>query len=195
MALESRIHFLAEKDFWRIIDDSIHRKNTHESQKDALLKGISSLTLKQMIGFDYFFRKFFREAYQAELWACAHTACWGCGDSMFEDFRCWVISRGEKVYYNSLKNPDSLIEEFKKLEESGEEPFYGKFFSIVTTPYEEKTGKLIGEDLKYYEDDLKKEWEYEVDVSWIEDEERLLKVCPLTLERYRDKSLLKSWNK
>jgi hypothetical protein len=51
-----------------------------------------------------------QEAYHWDLWAAAHIINGGRGNDGFMDFRRWLISRGERAFYATLNDPESLAQ-------------------------------------------------------------------------------------
>lgn len=43
------------------------------------------------------------------MWAAAFLINGGCSDDAFVDFKYWLLSLGEKAFFNSIKNPDTLL--------------------------------------------------------------------------------------
>jgi hypothetical protein len=56
-------------------------------------------------------RRYLNEAYTCDLWGAADVIHGGCSDDGFEYFRCWLVSRGRRVYEAALADPDSLAQQ------------------------------------------------------------------------------------
>src|SRR5205823_2224461 len=48
-------------------------------------------------------------AYRRDLWGAATVVNTFCSDDGFLYFRCWLVSRGQRVYMEALRDPDSII--------------------------------------------------------------------------------------
>ena len=141
MSAQSRIDFLSEDKFWKIIE-SAHKESDDDAELlvDVLVEMLSERSEKEIIGFDYQFNKAMHKCYTSELWCTAYVACGGCSDDGFEYFRGWLISRGREIFNAALKSPDSLIHEFLKLSD-GEYPELEGMLYVASTAFEQKTEK------------------------------------------------------
>ena len=98
---------ISEKRFWEIIEKSDKGRN--------LVDVLSRLAVDEIFGYRYWWNYFVRLSYTSSLWAVAAVILNGCSDDGFDYFRFWLIARGQTVFYNALKDPDTLCDEFDYL--------------------------------------------------------------------------------
>ena len=113
--LEKTSEMLAEDLYWEIVDQSLKNSKDQNEQEKFLIKEISKLTPKQMIGFRLRTDQLLYDTYNSEMWCASYLMNDGSSDDGFEYFRNWVISRGNEVYYQAKENPDTLISQEKSL--------------------------------------------------------------------------------
>ncbi|MFD1016273.1 DUF4240 domain-containing protein [Winogradskyella rapida] len=163
--------------FWTIVDKSIKESTSPEEQEQKLIKEISKLSLKEIIGFRLRTDKLLYDTYNSEMWCAGYIMNQGCSDDGFEYFRNWIISRGKDVFYNAKSNPDSLISEI-------EHQVYGfyefeSFWYVALEAFNIKTGKDLYD---YIDNDTFKtnEGHYpRFEFTWKEDEPETMKsICP-----------------
>lgn len=119
---------LTEKKFWEIIDLSLKNSTNFEEQNERIYLELEKLSVDELIGFKYCLIKFEVMAYSPSLWAAAYLVKNGCSDDGFEYFRYWLISRGEAVYKKALTDPDSLADEYKKVDPAFDYEYEGLAF-------------------------------------------------------------------
>ncbi len=137
---------MEQEQFWDIIERSLKAGNTGE-QIEFVSTVLGRLTKDDIVGFDYFFRKYQEAAYTWSLWAAAYTIHGGCSDDGFNDFRAWLVYRGREVYENALHNSDSLVALGREVLEDDEDN--EDFNYIAVDAYEEMTGNNIEDDPGY----------------------------------------------
>lgn len=172
---------LEEDLYWAIVDKSLKNAGNEDEQEEFLIKEISKLTPKQIIGFRLRTDKLLHDTYTSEMWCAGYIMNQGCSDDGFEYFRNWVISRGKEVYYKAKENPDTLISEIVSDAEGYE---FESFWYVAIDAFEQKTGK----DLYDYIDDDNfntREGQYpKIDFTWKEeDPESMKKICPRLFEK------------
>lgn len=185
-------------EFWKIIQESLQgeAKFSIIKQNHLLESGFKHRTTEELIGFYYHASELYRKAYTSELWAAAYIARGGCGDDSFHYFRCWLLTRGKKVYYAALNNPDSLIYEFKNYEFRNE--ILTDNVTIVVDEYFKRRhpkklelSTIITEE--YFEEfDTLGEMEMSamIKFNWEEDNETSLReICPNLFKCYLGKPL------
>ena len=182
--MKARSGFMSEVEFWYILQCA--KKSTHNDEALAsyVIETLSKRNIESILGFDYWFSKFFYNSYTADLWCAAFIAKGGCDDDDFDYFRAWMIGQGEQVYTSAVTDPDSLVDVFEQVNIEGttNEPL----LIAASKAYEEKTGggqgafyKLLDE----YETDfgsfrkLKFAWNPEIPES-------MQKVCPKIYEKF-----------
>lgn len=143
---------MTEQEFWHIIEKSKkHTERDVEVQCENLVNILVRLEEREIAGFDIILSELLRVSYTSRLWAAGYIINGGCSDDGFEYFRCWLISRGQKVFTAALEDPEKLTryvstEVFDEAE--NEELLY-----VATTAFEQKTGKSM-EDFSEFVDSL-----------------------------------------
>lgn len=100
--------------FWQIIE-----KAGNGDETESLIEVLRCLTPMEIIEFDLQFQRHLDAAYKADLSAAAVLLNGGsCGDDCFYGFRCWLISRGQRVYEAALTDPDTLADKAVDIEDS-----------------------------------------------------------------------------
>lgn len=174
--LTKTAEMLDEDLYWSIIASSLKNTEDQDAQEQYLIKEISKLTPKQMIGFRLRTDKLLYDTYNSEMWCAGYIMNGGCSDDGFEYFRNWVISRGRETYYRAKENPDNLISE---VDENAEMYDFESFWYVALEAFKKVTGK----DLYDYidEDNFKtKEGQYPpITFTWQEENpESMKKICP-----------------
>lgn len=96
-----------DNEFWALIDNTI--TNNQDTQSARLRIELSRLSEAQLISFEKTYRQKLATAYSWDLWAGAYIINGGCSDDSFDYFCDWLISRGETIFTQALKNPETLI--------------------------------------------------------------------------------------
>jgi hypothetical protein len=98
-----------EADFWQLVTAE-DKTAEPESVANRLKNSLSELDDDQLIAFDKQFSMCMRQSYTWDLFGAAFVMA-GCNDDYgFSEFRCWLISRGESVFKESIASPDSLAD-------------------------------------------------------------------------------------
>ncbi|KUY25708.1 DUF4240 domain-containing protein [Elizabethkingia ursingii] len=173
---------LDENMYWSIIEKSLQNTNSQDEQEQFLIREISKLTPKEMIGFRLRTDKLLFDTYNSEMWCAGYIMNGGCSDDGFEDFRNWIISRGKDTYYKAKQNPDSLI---TVTDDNAEMYFFESFWYVALEAFEQKTG----EDLYDYidEDNFKtqKVNNQKIEFNWKEENpESMKKICPKLFAKF-----------
>ncbi len=146
-----------EEQFWTII--KLTKDNSggdYERQQQELSKELSKLTPEEVILFSNRFRHFRGEANSWALWGAIYIINGGCGDDSFNDFREWVIGQGKDFYYNTVKDPETLID--KKIPDEWEGLGY-----VPATVFERLTGQQMPYPYKENFDTTGDPWEEDGD--------------------------------
>jgi len=144
--LQKTGEMMEEDLFWAIVRKSLKYKGNQTRQRRYLIKILRKLTPTQIIGFHLRRDKLLYDSYTSEMWCAAYIMNGGCSDSWFEFFRDWVISRGKRVFYKALKNPDSLV----ALVENGREDYvFGGFWYVALDAFARKTRKDLYDYIDY----------------------------------------------
>lgn len=89
--------------------------------------------------FDITFRYFMDLANTWEIQGAARVVHAEHDDVFFESFRAWLITRGKKLFYKSLKSPDTLAKHLKYTDD----PEWRGFVHCAREAYHRKTGKKM----------------------------------------------------
>ncbi len=151
------------KKFWKIIDSA--RKDAEgdiEEMYDILVDELSEMKAEEIKGFDDTFWGLMKKSYKADLWAACYIINGSEDEECFDNFRCWLIAQGPKVFDAAIENADSVASVVKP-DEDGE--FFAEFEDLqfaAPTAYEEKLGEEPEWDLDGHEFVLDKEiWDDE----------------------------------
>ena len=170
-----------EESYWAIVDSSLKTTKNLAEQEQFLLSALKKITPQEIIGFQLTTSYLLNETYTSEMWCAGHIMNTRCSDDGFEDFRCWVISRGKEVYYKAKENPDTLVNEYA---EGCEEYAFELFGYVAMEAFEEATGEdLLGS--------IEGAGTFEVPFTPIEfnwkpgDPESMIKICPRLYDKFR----------
>jgi hypothetical protein len=95
--------------FWEIIGQSYEKaEGNYIIQQDVLVEILVAMSEEQIIQFDNTFDALSHDAYSWNLWGAAHIMLGGCDDEAFDDFRGWLIAKGESIYNSAMANPETL---------------------------------------------------------------------------------------
>jgi hypothetical protein len=101
---------LTEQGFWELIEQAKKdAQDDPDDQIELLIDRLAGMSTADMIAFGDYVDKFHDNAYRHTLWDAAFVICSGCGDDGFMDFRDWLISRGEAIYHEALRDPETLL--------------------------------------------------------------------------------------
>lgn len=173
---------LDEEKYWEIVDRSLKATRNQDAQEQYLRSEIKKLSPKEIIGFRLRTDYLLYHTYTSEMWCAGYIMNGGCSDDGFEYFRCWVISRGKKVYNLAKENPDNLVTEVVKGAE-----FYDfeSFWYVALEAFKDRTGKELYDYIDY--DNFKtKEGSYPLfEFTWQEDDpESMKKICPKLFAKF-----------
>lgn len=145
-----------EDTFWELIARTRSESNgDYERQQSALGALLEKLEATEIEKFDNRFGQYHQEVYTWELWAAAYIMNGGCSDDCFSDFRGWLIAQGKKVFFDAIKDPETLAQ----LEYDQEEVDWEGFTYIAGEAYQ----KVKGTDMPFHQKDYPEitgqEWE------------------------------------
>jgi hypothetical protein len=143
---------MEEATFWKIIDSSRQRAQQRQRRpgedfldlhEQALADALRQLPPTEIYAFRERFRYYHGLAYRWDLWAAAYWLHGGCSDDGFIDFRSCLISLGQKLFFQVLKDPDSLAD----IVDRADAPYMQAegFQYVASKVYEEKTGEEMPE--------------------------------------------------
>jgi hypothetical protein len=125
--------------FWNVIDQArleSGRLCDLPSSAKALLITFDTL---EIIHFERWLRKAFKDAYDAKLWAAACVVFGICSDDKFYDFQSWLIANGQRIFDLVLLDPDRLADIDLNTGDD-QKPLLFKFARVAQDAYREKTG-------------------------------------------------------
>ncbi|WP_266204503.1 DUF4240 domain-containing protein [Pontibacter kalidii] len=130
-----------EEKFWDIIQTTRSKANgDYEQQQEELAGELRRLTPDEIILFGNRFRYFRGLANTWELWGAVYIIEGGCGDDCFNDFREWVIGQGRDFYYNTINDPETLVEVDSDIIEDVDREGLGY---VPATVFKELTGQRM----------------------------------------------------
>jgi hypothetical protein len=165
--------------FWKIIDDSLEEaEGDIEEQMEFLGEMLEELEPDEIVEFDRIFLEQWVRGFTWDLWAAAFIFGRGCSDEEFLDFIGWLICRGQKVFEQALKNPDSL--DGIVSEDDAEDVLTEGFQDIAAQAWVYRTGKTV-DDFPQHAIELP---QGPAGQPWKEDSEDLKLRCPKLFRRY-----------
>ncbi len=168
---------LEEAHYWNIIAASLKETSNQEDQELFLVSQLEKLTPEEIIGFRLRTDQLLYDTYNSELWCAAYIINHGCSDGGFEYFRCWLLSRGKKVFYDAKANPDSLLAVLDK--EKKEYEFEG-FWYVAVNAFKNTTQKELFNFIDYETFTTNDENYPILKFSWnIENPQTMQQICPV----------------
>ena len=100
-----------ETDFWALVDGTrAAAGGDPQTHAELLVEQLTSFDPETVTDFARHFEARFVRAYRWDVWGAAWVLLDGVGDDAFENFRCWLIGRGRRVFEGTLQEPDALAE-------------------------------------------------------------------------------------
>ncbi|MDB1089958.1 DUF4240 domain-containing protein [Streptomyces sp. ACA25] len=100
-----------ETEFWEIVDGTRESADGDpDTHADLLVERLAELDPEAVTVFAQHFESRFVRAYRWDVWGAAWVLLDGASDDSFDNFRCWLISQGRRVFEGTLHDPDSLAE-------------------------------------------------------------------------------------
>lgn len=130
--------------FWKLIDKSRETAGGDLDAEVANLRAqLEQLDSHEIIQFGELFAECSSQAYTWDLWAAAYILGGGCSDDGFMDFRGWLISRGERVYEEALRDPETLAQVVDA--DEGDKCQFEGFQYVAGEAWQTKTGNLLSD--------------------------------------------------
>src|SRR5689334_5871199 len=96
-----------EAKFWKILEYAKEQsKGDFKKQLEIIATTLAELEVEEILEFNQISAEKDVLCYTYELWDAARLLMHGCGDDSFIDFRDWLVSQGEAVFYKVLQDPD-----------------------------------------------------------------------------------------
>ncbi|WP_395077879.1 DUF4240 domain-containing protein [Flavobacterium sp.] len=125
-------------EFWKIIEYSIAKSNNVKSEQEkVIIEKLAIYSPEQIIEFELIFRQLIIDADDFKIMATQKIIEGYVSDDSYLYFRCWLIKKGEKIYTETLKNPDFLAENINQ----GEKSYFEELMYVATNAFKIKTGK------------------------------------------------------
>ena len=181
--IEKTSEMLNEEQYWTMIDHSLKMTQDQDQQAQFLISEIKKLSPHEMIGFTLRTHHLLNEMYNSEMWCAGYIMNKGCSDDGFENFRCWIISRGKEMYYQTKANPDYLVNE---VVEDREEYEFELFGFVADEAFEEITGEYLLDFVDNGENSGEAEAVFTPIVfNWkSNDPESMRKICPKLFDQF-----------
>lgn len=125
-------------EFWKIVEYSIAKSNNDKSEQEkVIIEKLITYSPKQIIEFELIFRQLIIEADDYKIMGAQKIIAGYVSDDSYLYFRCWLIGKGEKIFTETLKNPEFLSENINQ----GEESYFEELMYVATNAFKIKTGK------------------------------------------------------
>jgi Protein of unknown function (DUF4240) len=125
--------------FWNVVDSTIGLEQYPDRQLAELHTALGKLSVEQIAQFEASFDAEMRRSYSWDLWGADYVVHGGASDDSFEYFRCWLISKGKRLFEKVLADPDSLADVLAPKVEGVLE--FESFAYVARKTWGEKTGK------------------------------------------------------
>ncbi len=188
---------MTRKKFWKYISDAHKKEKDNNGILNYLVDRLSKDTYEEIFSFGIIIDEIMLESYNQSLWCASYLINGDTREESFDFFRLWLISQGEKIYNDVMKNPDNLVKYIDLPEEDFIPDLYENedFFFVAVDAFGIKNDMGIFEELfEIYLDkfDTYKEKLNYIDVdypklkfTWCEKVPRSMrKICPKLFERF-----------
>jgi hypothetical protein len=165
--------------YWKIIARSLRKTRTMEEQRQKLVVVLSKLKCADIVAFHLRTNQLLGESYHEDL-LCALYLVEGRFDmKSFDYFRCWIISRGRRVFENALRNPDTLLVVF---ESELEDHLFETFYYVAEEAFENETGSALQNYIAAGHNEIQHP---EIELSWsATDPDSMHSICPALFRKY-----------
>jgi hypothetical protein len=100
-----------QTEFWQLIDTTRHAAVDDATIHEAkLTEELAQCSLTDIVDFERLLRQYILDADDFRIIAAQKIIQGWVSNDPYLYFRCWLISQGEQVYFEALRNPDSLAE-------------------------------------------------------------------------------------
>lgn len=139
VAIELDDQEIQEKQFWALIERTLEHQDSQEMQALALQKELEALSVRDIEKFSSVFDRLMQKTYSWDLWGAAYVIRGGASDDSFEDFRKWLISKGEDYFIKAVEDPERLAEMIES--DPSVAVTFEEFSYIPMEVWSKKTGK------------------------------------------------------
>jgi hypothetical protein len=133
-------HKMTREEFWAIIDSTLEAKD-QDAQYELIKAEVAKLNEAQIKSFINIMLDLCYELEDWPLWGVGVVLGFSSNAEFFK-FCLWTISKGQSVYTNAQKNPDSLAEVITQKDIDVRVNFE-RLLNIASEVYKMKTGKII----------------------------------------------------
>jgi len=109
---------MTRENFWKYIAEAHKKEKDNNGIMNYLVEKLSNRSYEEIFSFGIIVDEIMLESYNQRLWCASYLLNGDTREESFDFFRLWLISQGEKVYNDVMKNPDNLI---KYVEEPDED--------------------------------------------------------------------------
>lgn len=120
--------------FWEIIEKSL--SVPEEDQENEIQKRLSEFSLDDIVHFEIIMRELLFEIDDYKTIAVLKIITKYVSDDSYLYFRCWLISKGQKVFNTILQQPDDLAE----IVDASTFPDFENLLYVADDAYRLKTG-------------------------------------------------------
>jgi len=136
--LNLRLDTIKTEKFWALMDEAIQfAKGADQLKENFLVSELADLPPEDIQDFEIAFRKLMIEANDYKIMGAQKIIQGYVSDDTYLYFRCWLISQGQEVYNEVLKNPDFMANRISK----GDICEFESLMYVATKAYSKKTGK------------------------------------------------------
>jgi hypothetical protein len=109
-ALSVELSSMDRAAFWQIIDATRREANNDPGmQVDRLRAALRRLSAQDVLAFHRTLTIYHARTYDWNLWGASYVIGGGRSDDGFYYFGLWLISKGEAVYEDALRDPETLV--------------------------------------------------------------------------------------
>jgi len=137
-------HQMTQEEFWAINDSSLVARDQEEQIRLVKAELIKRSNI-EIVSFDNILRKIKGKAACWKIWGAGRIIKGYCYGKNFDSFLLWMISKGQSVYENALKSPDSLAGVITQ-RDIDEGVNFERLSYIAWDVYKEKTGVKMWND-------------------------------------------------
>ncbi len=123
--------------FWELIETTKTQAGGDEQlQEQLLIATLMEHDTEQIVGFECLLCQYLIEADDFGILAAEKIVDGYVTDDSYLYFRCWLVSQGEEVFHNALRNPDTLADVIE-----ARFPEFEMLLYVATEAFEQRTGQ------------------------------------------------------
>lgn len=168
---------MAEGKYWQLIEGSLQRTETLEDQEDYLSEALEAMSPEEIVAFRLRTDQLLMNSYSSALWCAAYIMKGGCGEEDYGYFRCWLISRGKKIYDLGVQQPDDIA--FAVQDHINSAFDFEALQTLPATIYQKKTQQSIETAIDYSQVHTRPEDYPPLEINWREQVPATMQaICP-----------------